>query len=141
MIVKKAVTESTLKDVYQVRRTVFIEEQGVPASIEIDEREEEAVHFILYEDGIPSGAARLRVVHGAGKAERVCILLSKRGRGLGRHLMKAMEEEAESQGLEFLKLNAQVQAEPFYLQIGYEVISEEPFLDAGIKHVTMQKKL
>lgn len=139
--VQTALSETALKNVYQVRRKVFIEEQGVPESIEIDDKEAEAVHFVLYEDDHPSGAGRLRLIDNFGKAERVCVIAAKRGRGLGRHIMTAMEKEAAARGAGYLKLNAQIQAEPFYHQLGYEIISEEPFLDAGILHVTMQKKI
>ncbi|MNN97524.1 putative N-acetyltransferase YjcF [compost metagenome] len=52
-----------------------------------------------------------------------------------------MEELARELGLEASILDAQCQAENFYKKLGYEVISTEPFYDAGILHVRMQKML
>lgn len=35
------------QDALAIRRKVFIEEQGVPLHLEIDEFEQEAVHFVV----------------------------------------------------------------------------------------------
>jgi predicted GNAT family N-acyltransferase len=38
-------------------------------------------------------------------------------------------------------MDGQCQAEGFYNKLGYVTVSTEPFLDAGILHVRMQKEL
>ncbi|QKS71594.1 GNAT family N-acetyltransferase [Paenalkalicoccus suaedae] len=134
-------TDDELNDVYSVRRKVFIEEQGVPEALEIDDKEKESIHFILYEDTTPTGAGRIRIMQDIAKAERVCILKSGRGKGLGKVLMEQMEATAKERGASIVKLNAQTHAEAFYQTIGYQTVSETPFLDADIWHVTMEKKL
>ncbi|SES39238.1 GNAT family N-acetyltransferase [Salipaludibacillus aurantiacus] len=138
--VRKAIEENELKDVYKVRREVFILEQGVPEEIEIDNKEKEAIHFIVYREGTPVGAGRLRIEGTTAKAERVCILKEVRRKGLGSLLMNEMEETAKAEGLTKFRLNAQVHAEPFYLETGYKTISDQ-FYDADILHVTMEKNL
>lgn len=138
--VQVARTEEELKDVYDVRRQVFIEEQGVPAEVEVDEKEKESIHLIAYYHNQPIGAGRLRLEEKYGKAERVCILATMRGKGLGATLMNEMEKVARDQGMDTLKLNAQTHAESFYKGNGYTTISDL-FYDAGILHVTMEKKL
>lgn len=130
------------EDAYAVRMTVFVDEQNVPASIEIDELEDEAVHFLLYDDEMnPCGAGRFRTVGHYGKVERICVLKEARGQGAGSLIMDAIEQYAAT-GTELtaLKLDAQVQAIPFYEKRGYEVVSDE-FLDAGIVHKAMTKPL
>ncbi|OLO35894.1 GNAT family N-acetyltransferase [Alkalihalophilus pseudofirmus] len=127
-----------LKDAYSVRTTVFVEEQKVPEEEEIDQFEEDAIHFVVYDDSKPIGAGRLRVVDGYGKVERICILNEYRKKGIGKLLMDKIESVGQSEGLTKFKLNAQIQAEPFYKSLGYETVSGE-FLDAGIPHVTMTK--
>lgn len=141
MQVRTALTEQELNDVYQIRKEVFIQEQGVPADIEVDDKESESVHFILYNEKIPAGAGRLRFQEETAKAERVCVVKESRGTGMGRVLMKEMEKYAIKAGASRMKLNAQLHAAVFYTQIGYETVSAEPFLDAGIEHVTMEKRL
>ncbi|WP_338484455.1 GNAT family N-acetyltransferase [Alkalicoccus halolimnae] len=141
MDVRIALSETERADVYKIRRSVFIDEQGVPESVEIDDKEEQSIHFIFYKESQPVGAARLRLIDQAAKAERVCILSSERSSGLGRLLMDKMEETAKQRGAEVMRLNAQTHAEAFYLAIGYTTVSSSPFLDAGIEHVTMEKRL
>ncbi|MCE7794784.1 GNAT family N-acetyltransferase [Salipaludibacillus sp. CUR1] len=140
MEVRRALAEDELKDVYKVRREVFILEQGVPEEIEIDNKENEAIHFVVYREGLPVGAGRLRTEETTAKAERVCILKEARRKGLGSLLMKKMEESAKAEGLTKFRLNAQLHAEPFYIETGYKTVSEQ-FYDADILHVTMEKDL
>ena len=130
------------EDAYSVRTTVFVGEQNVPPALEIDELEDEAVHFILYnEEQKPCGAGRFRTVGEFGKVERICVLKEARGNGAGHLIMDAIEQHAKTiDGLSTLKLDAQLHAIPFYEKRGYEVISGE-FLDAGILHKTMTKPL
>jgi predicted GNAT family N-acyltransferase len=132
--------QKELEDAFSIRKTVFVEEQNVPLEEEIDQFEDEAVHFVLYNDSAPIGAGRFRVVDGYGKVERICVLKEARKTGAGNAIMNGIEEHAGEQGLHKLKLNAQTQAIPFYARLGYEVVSEE-FLDAGIPHKTMMKEM
>ena len=141
MNIKIVTTEEELQQAYHVRKTVFVEEQNVPLEEEIDHLEEESTHFIVTnEDNEPIGAGRFRVVDSYGKVERICVLAEARTSGVGRALMEAIEQYALSQEIEITKLNAQVQAIPFYESLGYAIISDE-FLDAGIPHRTMKKRL
>ncbi|RBP92159.1 putative GNAT family N-acyltransferase [Cytobacillus firmus] len=140
MEVKVVSSEQELHDAFSVRKQVFINEQNVPEEEEIDQFEDEAVHFVLYNNGMPAGAGRFRTVDGNGKVERICVLKENRQSGSGKAIMDKIEEHAKKQGLPALKLNAQTQAIPFYEKLGYQVISEV-FMDAGIPHRTMKKKI
>ncbi|MGG1396295.1 GNAT family N-acetyltransferase [Bacillus salipaludis] len=140
MTVKIVENEKELEDAFSVRRTVFIDEQNVPEEEEIDQHEEEATHFVLYHEGSPIGAGRFRLVDGFGKVERICIMKQARGTGAGKAIMNGIEDYARKMGIQKLKLNSQTHAIPFYGGLGYEVVSEE-FMDAGIPHKTMVKKI
>src|SRR5213080_206048 len=140
MNLKIVENEKELNDAYSVRKIVFVEEQNVPLEEEIDQFEDQATHFVLYNEGSPIGAGRFRIVDGYGKVERICVLKDSRKSGAGKVIMNSIEKFAEEKGLKKLKLHAQTHAIPFYSQLGYEVVSEE-FLDAGIPHKTMIKKI
>jgi predicted GNAT family N-acyltransferase len=140
MNVKIAANRMELEDAFSIRKTVFIEEQNVPAEEEIDQYENDCTHFVLYHDGFPAGAGRFRVTDGYGKVERICVLKEQRQNGAGQAVMNAIEEYAQENGIKKLKLNAQTHAIPFYSKLGYETVSEE-FMDAGIPHKTMIKQL
>lgn len=131
-------SEKQLKDAYAVRVRVFVDEQKVPPDEEIDQHEESATHFVVYDQDQPIGAGRLRELDGFGKVERICIDSDYRKKGIGKLLMDAIETEGIKRGYTKFKLNAQIQAVPFYSKLGYEICSGE-FLDAGIPHVTMKK--
>ncbi|MCD7035012.1 GNAT family N-acetyltransferase [Metabacillus sp. GX 13764] len=130
-------TEKELQDAFSVRFKVFVEEQKVPAEEELDQYDETATHVVVYDLDTPIGTGRVREADGYAKLERICILEDYRGKGSGRIIMDELERVSDPH-LKKFKLNAQVQAVPFYERLGYKVVSEE-FMDAGIPHVTMVK--
>ncbi|MBP1155020.1 MULTISPECIES: GNAT family N-acetyltransferase [unclassified Paenibacillus] len=138
-------TEEQLKGCFSVRINVFVEEQQVPPDLEMDEFDDSWMacrHFLATEGSKPVGAARWRMYDGqTAKLQRIAVLASYRGRGIGRELIQAMEADIRAQGVPAVILDAQTQAESFYRKLGYETISPEPFIDAGIWHVRMRKKL
>lgn len=134
-------TEMEKEQAFEVRRKVFVDEQGVPMHLELDEFDETAVHFVGYNLEQPIAAGRVREIEsGSGKVERVCVLPEYRGQHVGVLMMEAMEEYAKANGLFTLKLNAQSYAIPFYEKLNYTITSPE-FMDAGIPHRAMEKNL
>lgn len=141
MFVRVVENETDLENAFAVRRKVFVEEQGVPVHLELDELDRTATHFIAYDGEKPVGAGRLRETDAnTGKVERVCILPEYRGKHIGNLMMKEMERYARESGFERIKLNAQTHAIPFYQKLDYETTSPE-FMDAGIPHRAMEKNL
>ncbi|MGM9988311.1 MAG: GNAT family N-acetyltransferase [Bacillaceae bacterium] len=132
-------TDEKLKDAYNVRRAVFINEQQIAEELEIDELEPEAIHLALYDTNKAVGAGRIRILEGEiGKLERICILKEYRKQGLGKVIMDAFEAYGENQGITTFKLNAQESAVAFYKKLGY-VVTSDMFYDAGIPHYEMKK--
>lgn len=140
MEIKVVETNIEKDQAYLIRQTVFVEEQKVPPEREVDEYENECIHFIGYEKGEPVAAGRLRWVDGYGKLERLCVKKEYRGHSLGTQMISAIEDEVIRHGYTKAKLNAQTHAEQFYKRLGYETIPGE-FIDAGIPHVTMVKNI
>lgn len=140
MIIKKAVSELDRQHAFDVRLTVFVTEQHVPLSIELDDHDDEAIHFVGYDQKKPIAASRLRLIDQHGKLERICVLKGYRNQSYGKQLIKHMEIEIINKGYRKAILNAQTHAIPFYERLGYTVCSDE-FIDANIPHVTMNKEL
>ncbi|NGP46153.1 GNAT family N-acetyltransferase [Bacillaceae bacterium SIJ1] len=141
MKIQWAASESVRNDCFLIRKHVFIEEQQVPQDVEMDEHDVNALHAVCYIDNAPVGAVRLREKSpGVGKVERLCVLKSTRGTGAGRELMNAVTQMASLNGWHAIHLNAQAHAEDFYLKLGYQTVSE-PFLEANIPHVKMERSL
>jgi predicted GNAT family N-acyltransferase len=141
MDVRRVDSEEEMSDALAVRREVFIEEQGVPEDLEIDGKDEEAMHFVAYDEGDPVGAARLREYDDStAKVERVAVVEDEREAGLGRDIMATIEEAARAAGYDTVLLHAQAPVIGFYEGLGYEITSAE-FEEAGIPHREMRKSL
>lgn len=116
-----------------IRKHVFIDEQGVPEELEWDSDDQHATHFLMCAQGQPLGTARLL---DDGHIGRVAILPAWRGQGLGEHLMRNVMAHARQRGMTTLLLSAQLQATPLYQRLGFIRCSDE-YLEAGILHVAM----
>jgi len=65
-----------------------------------------------------------------------------RGRGYGRKLLEAAEDEARSQGCRGVFLSTfSFQARPFYEHLGYEVVADIPDYPAGHTFHVLKKSL
>ncbi len=122
----------------EIRRKVFIEEQGVSEAEELDDLDAHCLFWIARISGRAVGTARARTVETEAKAERVAVLRESRRHGVGRALMQAIADWAASQGLDAIALNAQESAIPFYRSLDY-AITGDPFEEAGIPHRAMRK--
>ena len=141
--VRLAESEKDRETCLSLRWTVFVEEQGVPPSMEVDERDRsDAVHALATWNGVPAGTGRfiLEAKGAAARIGRMAVVDDVRGRGIGRALLAFLEERAKARGAAKLVLWSQVSARPFYEKAGYRVVSEKPFDDAGIPHVAMEKQ-
>lgn len=138
-------SEQQLEKCLDIRKEVFVEEQKVPIDLEIDEYDvisPDATHVLVELEGTAAATGRITYYKdNSAKMQRIAVRKSFRSQGLGRILLLAMEERARELGLTKAVLDAQCQAEDFYAKLGYETISTEPFYDAGILHVRMEKPL
>ena len=130
-----------------IRVTVFVDEQGVDAEVEMDELDTDpsTAHVLaLAADGTALGTARLLAPeHADGPAHigRVAVLSTARGLGIGALLMDALETEALDRFGAMagdvrrvsVELSAQEQALGFYGRLGY-VARPERYLSEGIWH-------
>ncbi len=125
----------------ELRRVVFMEEQGVSEADERDGRDAEALHVLATRDGQPLGCARILLDGSAAKIGRVCVLKEGRGTGLGAEIIKACLDVARAQpGVEKAKLGAQTHALSFYEKLGFTAFGPV-YNDAGIPHRDMERAL
>lgn len=138
--VSQATGKADLFPVFAIRGAVFIAEQAVPAEEESDAEDLTAAHFLARLDGAPVGAGRLIVHGGEAHLGRLAVLPHARGSRVGVALVAAIERHAAERGVAALDLNAQSGAIGFYEKLGYAAFGPE-FMDAGIPHQAMRKKL
>jgi predicted GNAT family N-acyltransferase len=127
-------------DAYSIRKRVFIEEQGVPEEMELDEFDLNALHALAYADSECIGTARLvtlsRSVGSIGRIGRMAVLPKHRGHGIGKQLLGALLKACQSQGIKQIELHAQVTVIPFYKQFGF-IAQGDVYDEAGIPHRDM----
>ncbi len=118
----------------QVRRRVFIEEQGVPESLEWDPEDAMATHLLAMNgQGQVIGTARFLPT---GQIGRMAVLKTWRGRGVGGALLREALHMVPPHTTPFL--HAQVEAIDFYARLGFA--PQGPvFYDAEIPHRTMTR--
>ncbi len=118
-----------------LRFAVFVEEQKVPADIELDEYDARSVHAVAFDEmGNAVGTGRLLP---DGHIGRMAVAQSARGKGIGSALLKALMDEARRIGHVEAVLSAQTHAIDFYRRHGYSVLGDQ-YDDAGIPHITMR---
>lgn len=120
----------------RVRYQVFVEEQRVPAELELDEWDERSRHALAHApDGSVVGTGRLLP---DGHIGRMAVLAEARGSGVGSALLRALIDEARRLGHAEVVLNAQTHAQPFYARHGFAAFGDV-FDDAGIPHIAMRR--
>ncbi len=120
-----------------VRRAVFIEEQNVPESIELDARDPHCHHVLACDKaGCPIGTARIDT---NGKIGRMAVLREYRGVGVGREMLRVIMDCGRANGITDFYLWAQISAVGFYKKMGFKPSGDE-FEEAGITHINMRLK-
>ena len=124
----------------RLRFAVFCEEQGVTLEAEQDGRDQGAVHVVVMEDGRLIGTCRLLIHSGVARLGRMVVSAERRGAGVGSAILEEADRTALAAGAGAIRLNAQVPARGVYDRAGYEA-EGAVFMEEGIEHVTMEKRL
>ena len=120
-----------------IRFEVFVEEQKVPAELEMDHMDAVCLHAVAYDAaGTPVGTGRLLP---DGHIGRMAVRKSGRGTGIGGALLQTLMAQAKARGDRQVVLSSQTHAAPFYQRHGFTIEGDE-FFEAGIAHINMQYK-
>ncbi len=119
-----------------IRFTVFVEEQGVPREIELDEQDAVSVHGVVFDREKAVATGRLLP---DGHIGRMAVLKEWRGRGVGGLMLKSLMQRAKERGDAEVVLSAQVHARAFYRAHGFAEEGAE-YIEAGIPHQTMKHR-
>ena len=130
---------------HALRTAVFVQEQGIDADIEVDGRDDTAVHAVAFNRlGLPVATGRLlkdaSAEGGGSSIGRMAVDRAVRGQRWGREVLDALVAAAAQRGDARITLHAQASAEGFYRRAGFAVVGE-PYEEAGITHVSMARTL
>ncbi len=142
--IAKTFDELTTHELYKIlkaRAAVFIREEKILYP-DADGEDYQCVHvYSLSENGEVEAYLRMYRGEKPGDIQFGRVLTIQRKKGIGRQLMDfACRVAREKYGAEQIVLDSQKSAEGFYKKLGFETISED-FIEAGIPHVKMRKKL
>lgn len=121
-------------DAQTIRLEVFVQEQHVPAELEMDDKDAVCLHVVAYDaQGTPLATGRLLP---DGHIGRMAVRQPYRGSGIGGLLLQGLMAQARARGDQLVVLSAQTHAAPFYARHGFAKQGDE-FFEAGIAHIEM----
>ncbi len=126
-----------------LRTAVFVEEQGVPAELEMDAADATAVHAVAVNRlgrALATGRLLTSDEPGMARVGRMAVDRALRGSGVGRQVLDALMAAARARGDRAVMLHAQQSAIGFYTRAGYQPRGPI-FEEAGIPHLEMVKAL
>jgi predicted GNAT family N-acyltransferase len=141
-LVRFASTTQDLDAGYALRRDVFEVEQNIPRPLDRDPFDYSADHVVAFDDGgrcVGTGRV-VRLDARTCQIGRVAVTPDHRRKGVGNLVVDALERMAALRGLTDVVIHSQMPSEAFFKDRGY-LREGEPFLDQGVEHVKMRKKL
>lgn len=135
--VKLVYNDDMLAESHGIRKAVFIDEQGVPEALELDDHDADSMAVVVYNsDNMPVATARVRPTREGNKLERFAVLKAYRQLGIGKFMMQSILQLLTLGDKPFY-LHAQIQVKSYYKALGFEAKSSQTFTEAGIEHVKM----
>jgi len=136
---KLVASDVELQEAFEVRRQVFVREQGISEGLVFDEHDEEALHMVVKDGERVIGTARVQFpATNQAKLERMAILKRYRREGIGRGFLLFLDAVWKDKQVQQVILHAQFKVVPFFKSCGFDEAGL-PFREAGIKHVKMHK--
>jgi predicted GNAT family N-acyltransferase len=138
---KLMASDADLKGAFDVRRQVFVREQGISEALVFDDNDRNALHVVVKDGKRDVGTARVRFLgNKQAKLERMAVAKAFRHKGIGKGIVAFLDEELRDKQMQEIVIHAQEGAVEFYKSCGFEE-SGSPFQEANIKHIKMHKRL
>lgn len=133
---------------FEIRRKVFVEEQGVSETIVFDKYDNadapETLSLLVFEKATEKSVASVRIAFKKDLEkwylQRVAVLKEERRKGLGDVLMILAQEKCKEMKIWELYVSSQFWIKDLYIKHGFEQVGET-YLEAEMLHVTLKKKL
>ena len=130
-----------LQEAFEVRRQVFVREQGISEDLVFDEHDREALHMVVKDGERVIGSARVQFrADNQAKLERMAILKHYRRKGIGREMLLFLDTIWKDKRVQQVIIHAQLEVVPFYKLYGFDELGL-PFREASIKHIKMRKQV
>ena len=139
-IIKKwdDLSKEEVEKIFSLRSEVFIVEQECPYQ-DVDGRDAEADHLLLYENNILCGYTRIfpkNTYFKEASFGRTVVKKTQRGKGYGHTLVKESLKYLKNKNENPIKISAQSYLKKFYASHGFIPKGEE-YLEDNIPHTAM----
>ena len=128
-------TKDNQKDAFEIRKSVFVEEQGYEN--EFDDIDNTCDYVTVYFDGNAVGTGRL--FPDPAEPGRIAVLKEYRKKHLGAVIVSAPEDLAVEKGGKKAVLCSQESAAGFYQKCGFRLKDGKIVYDEGHPHLWMEK--
>lgn len=141
MEVRSPKTTTEWDDYYDLRYRILREPLGKPRGSERNDGDTTGIHLALYDNGVLRAIARLdQAEPEISQVRFVAVDDTVRGKGYGRYIMEAAEQQSKEQGNRKMILHARDYALDFYKKIGYTTIEKSYKLFDVLQHYLMEKE-
>lgn len=138
MKVELAQGSSDINACMELRRTVFVREQGISEEEEFDTEENNCTYVIAKEGDMPVGTARYQLTLDTAKIQRVCVPIEFRGKQIGATIIAFIIDQVRADAqVQYIRLSAQTHAVEFYEKHGFKSFGPV-YPDANIPHIDME---
>ena len=129
----------TNDEIKRLRYDTFVVERGVPEELEFDGKDNEFLHFTLWEGEKIIACLRVNENGDLLHMGRFAVEKSQRKNGYGKILMEKLTEYAKEKGYSGIELSAVETAVGFYEKQGFMTIGDY-YLETGVPHIYMKKE-
>ena len=135
----EATTIEEKETAFNLRKLVFADEQGIPAHLDQDGKDNLAIHLIATIDQTTIATGRLYIDDKQGHLSRIAVHPNHRGKGLGKKIVDLLIEKAIQKKLNGVYLYPHAYLEDFYKSFGFLTVQNYKSEVAGHKIIKMEK--
>jgi len=129
---------------FELRWRILRKPWNQPKGSEQDLDENSAYHIMAVDEHQVIGVARLQFTdqqNTRAQLRYMAVDEAFQGKGVGRQIVKHMEQYAREQAAETLFFHARDNAQGFYKKLGYQVDKKSYLLFGTVQHYEMSKRL
>ena len=135
-----AQNKETIQRIIALRYDVLRKPWNKPIETATDELEEQSVNaYIEVNDEIVACARLQNNGNGMAQIRFMAVAQNQQGKGLGKLIVEALEQEAKKQNVKSIQLQARENAVEFYKACGYTIKEKTVLLWDLIQHFLMEK--
>ncbi len=116
-------TEESIKIAQEIRKEVFVQEQGIPLHLDLDGLDLNSYHSLVFVDDKAVGVARLTLVeNNRAVMARVAIVKTYRGKGIATKLVESLIIKAKQLEISGIEIHAHEYLREYYEKFGFGYI-------------------